>query len=60
MPGNELDIRILEARCTMLENNLKNSLNLMQQLVNLIGTMNMDIIDLRSRVIELEKDRKSG
>lgn len=59
MPGNEIDIRILEARAGYLEKNNKQMLDLIQQLVNLIGTMNMDIIDLRSRVKELEKDRKS-
>ena len=59
MPGNEVDIRILEARAGYLEENNKQMLNLIQQLVNLIGTMNMDIMDLRSRVKELEKDRNS-
>ena len=60
MPGNAREIRILEARAGYLEKNNKELVNLIQQLVNLIGIMNMDIIDLRSRVIELEKDRKSG
>lgn len=59
MPGNEIDIRILEARAGFLEKNNKELVNLIQQLVNLIGIMNMDIIDLRSRVKELEKDRNS-
>lgn len=59
MPGNEVDIRILEARAGYLEENNKQMLNLIQQLVNLIGTMNMDIMDLRSRVKELKKDRNS-
>lgn len=59
MPGNEVDIRILEARAGYLEENNKQMLNLIQQLVNLIGTMNMDIRDLRSRVKELKKDRNS-
>ena len=38
----------------MLEDNLKVTLNLIQQLVNQIEIMNNNIIDLNGRVIELE------
>lgn len=55
MPGTDLDIKILEARCTILENNLKKSLNLMQQLVNQVSIMNESITDMNGRLIELEK-----
>ena len=54
MGDMELDIKLLEARAGMLENNLKGSLNLIQQLVNQIEIMNNNIIDLNARVIELE------
>ena len=48
-----------DKQTTFLEKNNKELVNLIQQLVNLIGIMNMDIMDLRSRVKELEKDRNS-
>ena len=59
MGDMELDIKLLEARAGMLENNLKGSLNLIQQLVNQIEIMNNNIIDLNARVIELERDKRS-
>lgn len=58
MPGTDLDIKILEARCTILENNLKKSLNLMQQLVNQVSIMNESIIDMNGRLISLEREIK--
>ena len=54
MGDMELDIKLLEARAGMMENNLKVTLNLIQQLVNQIERMNKDITDLNSRIIELE------
>ena len=54
MGDMELDIKFLEARAGMMENNLKVTLNLIQQLVNQIERMNNDITDLNSRIIELE------
>ena len=54
MGDMELDIKFLEARAGMLEDNLKVTLNLIQQLVNQIEIMNNNIIDLNGRVIELE------
>ena len=54
MGDMELDIKFLEARAGMLEDNLKVTLNLIQQLVNQIEIMNNNILDLNGRVIELE------
>lgn len=58
--GNvELDIKLLEARAGMLENNLKTTLDLIQQLVNQIEIMNNDIIKLNGKILELERDKRS-
>ena len=58
--GNvELEIKLLEARAGMLENNLKTTLDLIQQLVNQIEIMNNDIIKLNGKILELERDKRS-
>lgn len=55
----ELDIKLLEARAGMMENNLKVTLDLIQQLVNQIEIMNNDIIKLNGKILELERDKRS-
>ena len=55
----ELDIKLLEARAGMMENNLKVTLDLIQQLVNHIEIMNNDIIKLNGKILELERDKRS-
>ena len=59
MGDMELDIKLLEARAGMMENNLKTTLNLIQQLVNQIEIMNNDIIKLNGKILELERDKRS-
>lgn len=55
----ELDIKLLEARAGMMENNLKGTLDLIQQLVDQIEIMNKDIIKLNGKILELERDKRS-
>lgn len=55
----ELDIKLLEARAGMMENNLKVTLDLIQQLVDHIEIMNNDIIKLNGKILELERDKRS-
>ena len=55
----ELDIKLLEARAGMMENNLKVTLDLIQQLVNQIEIMNKDIIKLNGKILKLERDKRS-
>ena len=59
MGDMELDIKLLEARAGMMENNLKVTLDLIQQLVNQIEIMNNDIIKLNGKILELERDKRS-